>query len=114
MIHARRRRVVLTVSGSRLRIEEYRPFLQIRQCEWQREQLFAICPGPDSKLLIFPRGRAPFSLGYTGPGLELEWLADTLRRGLQLGAEPPPPAEPQEGTAVEWPRDVAPTIWAPK
>lgn len=114
LIHARRRRVVLTVSGSRLRIEEYRPFLQIRQCEWQREQLFAICPGPDSKLLIFPRGRAPFSLGYTGPGLELEWLADTLRRGLQLGAEPPPPAEPQEGTAVEWPRDVAPTIWAPK
>jgi hypothetical protein len=96
MVNLGRRRAVLLVSEDRLRVEESRPFLRTRRGEWERGQLFAICAGPTLarshflELEIYPRGEPPFKLLYTGPAIELEWLADALRRGLGLGTRPAP------------------------
>jgi hypothetical protein len=101
MVNFGRRRAVLTVSEDRLGVEESRPFCRTRRGGWERAQLFAICAGPTRgdfrKLEIYPRGEPLFTLLYTGPAMELEWLAGVLRQGLRLGATPTLPREIREG-----------------
>jgi hypothetical protein len=109
MVNLGRRRAVLCVVGGKLWVEGTQPFFATKRGEWERSQLFAICAGPDCKLEIYPRDRPPFALFYAGTGLELEWLADVLRRGLQLDARPT--ARATAGAAVTA-RPSGTVVWA--
>jgi hypothetical protein len=100
MVNRGWRRAVVAVVGGKLRVEGAQPFFGTKRGEWERSQLFAICAGPDCLLEIYPRSRPPFTLFYPGPGLELEWLADVLRRGLQLDTRPTPRATAGEAVVV--------------
>jgi hypothetical protein len=100
MISLGRRRALLSVFGDRLEVEEIRPFLRTKRGSWERGQLFAICAGPTRgdfrQLEIFPQGEPPFTLLYTGPAMELEWLSGVLRQRLRLDAEPRDPGVTRE------------------